>query len=38
MKSIEFFRDHRFYEFVEVDGEQGIEKIHKDIKKALKLK
>ncbi len=35
MESIEFFRDHRFYEFIEVDGEESIEKINKKIEKEL---
>lgn len=37
IKSIEFYRDHRFYNFVEIDGEQSIEKINKDIESALKI-
>lgn len=37
MKSIEFFKDHRFYEFIEINGEQKIDKIHQDIKNALNL-
>lgn len=37
MESIEFFRDHRFYEFIEVDGEESIENINKKIEKELKI-
>jgi len=36
-KSIEFYRDHRFYDFIEIDGEQSVEKINKDIESYLKM-
>lgn len=31
MPAIEYFRESRFYKFIEVNGEQSIEKVHADI-------
>jgi adenylate kinase family enzyme len=31
MPAIEYFRESRFYKFIEVNGEQPIEKVHADI-------
>jgi len=35
MQSINWYKDHRYYDFVEIDGTQDIEKIHQDILEAL---
>ncbi len=37
LKSIEFFKEHRMYEFYEIDGEKTIEEIHKDIIDKIKI-
>jgi adenylate kinase family enzyme len=37
VKTIEFFKNHRYYEFYEINGEEDIEVIHKNILDILKI-
>jgi adenylate kinase family enzyme len=37
LPTIEFFREHRLYEFYEINGEQSVNDIHQEIKSKLNL-
>lgn len=37
MPAVEFYRNHHDYNFIQVNGEQGIEKVHADIVEKLKI-
>jgi adenylate kinase len=37
MKAVKYFEEHSYYNFVHINGEQSIEKVHEDILRAISL-